>query len=213
MKTDDLISMLATGAEPIDLHVVERRYAVALAWGAAGAMLLMLLLLRVRPDLAEAVLLAKFWIKLGFVASLVGTSLFAVLRLSLPGARLGKVLPAIALPVVIMWAFAAYTLLSAEAPQRSALFFGETWKVCTLLIAMLSVPGFVAIMHAMQGLAPTRPRLAGFAAGLLSGAIAAMIYCIHCPEMEAPFIGFWYLLGMLVPAGVGAWIGPSLLRW
>lgn len=213
MKTEDLISLLATGAGAVEPHVAERRHAVALAWSAVGALLLMLVSLRVRPDLAEAVLLAKFWIKLGFVVSLAGASLFATMRLSRPGARLDNVLLAVALPVLIMWAFAAYTLWGAEAPQRSALFFGETWKTCPLLIAMLSAPGFIAIMRAMQGLAPTRPRLAGCAAGLLSGAIAALIYCLHCPEMEAPFIGFWYLLGMLIPASLGGWLGPFLLRW
>jgi hypothetical protein len=31
--------------------------------------------------------------------------------------------------------------------------------------------------------------------------------------MAAPFIGTWYLLGMLIPAAAGAMIGPRLLRW
>jgi hypothetical protein len=62
-------------------------------------------------------------------------------------------------------------------------------------------------------MAPTRPRAAGFVAGLLSGAIAATVYCLHCPEMGAPFIGFWYLPGMLVPALIGAWQGNTRLRW
>jgi len=39
------------------------------------------------------------------------------------------------------------------------------------------------------------------------------MYSLHCPEMEAPFIGFWYLLGMLIPTAVGALLGPRLLRW
>jgi hypothetical protein len=213
MKTEDLICMLAAGECAVEPHVAERRYMVALAWSVAGALFLMFLSLNVRPDLAEAALLAKFWIKAGFVLSLAAASLFAAICLSRPGTRLGKVLLALALPVLIMWAFSAFTLWGAEAAQRSTLFFGETWKVCPLLIAMLSAPGLIAVMRAMQGLAPTRPRLAGFAAGLLSGAVAALIYCLHCPEMEAPFIGFWYLLGMLIPAGVGAWLGAFFLRW
>jgi hypothetical protein len=31
--------------------------------------------------------------------------------------------------------------------------------------------------------------------------------------MTAPFIGVWYLLGMLIPSAVGALLGPRLLRW
>jgi len=39
------------------------------------------------------------------------------------------------------------------------------------------------------------------------------VYALHCPELAAPFIGLWYLLGVLIPAGIGALIGPRLLRW
>ena len=78
---------------------------------------------------------------------------------------------------------------------------------------MLSVPVFAAVTRTMKNLAPTRRRLAGFAAGLLSGAVAAVVYCLHCPEMGAPFIGFWYLLGALIPAGVGTLLGNTVLRW
>jgi len=213
MKTDDLISMLATGVDAVEAHVAERRYAKAIALGATGAAILMVLLLKIRADLLDAILLPMFWIKSGFVASLVGVGLFASMRLSRPGARLDWVPVSIAIPVVTMWVFAAYVLVAADPQQRSTLFFGETWNSCPFLIAMLSLPVFVANIWAMKGLAPTRLRLAGFSAGLLSGATAALVYCLHCPEMGAPFIGFWYLLGMLIPAGVGAWFGESLLRW
>jgi hypothetical protein len=108
---------------------------------------------------------------------------------------------------------AAAVLIRADAAQRSASFFGDTWNSCPFLIAMLSAPVFVAVVWVMRGLAPTRLRLAGAAAGLLSGAIGTMVYSVHCPEMAAPFIGFWYLLGMLIPTAVGTLLGPRLLRW
>jgi hypothetical protein len=54
--------------------------------------------------------------------------------------------------------------------------------------------------------------LAGAVAGLASGAAAA-VYCLHCPEMSAAFVGFWYLLGMLVPTVAGALLGPRVLAW
>ncbi|WP_413773191.1 NrsF family protein [Acidithiobacillus sp. HP-2] len=34
-----------------------------------------------------------------------------------------------------------------------------------------------------------------------------------CPEMGAPFIGTWYLLGILIPTVLGALLGETLLRW
>ena len=213
MNTDDLINLLATNAGPVKAHSARRRYTLSVACGTAGALALMLSLLRIRPDLAAAAHMPLFWLKVGFVLSLVVAGLFAVIRLSRPGARLDRVPVAIAAPLLAMWAIAVYVLIEADPQQRLGLFLGSTWKVCPLLIAILSIPVFIAVLWAMKGLAPTRPRLAGFSAGLLSGAIAALVYCLHCPELDAPFIGFWYVLGILIPAIVGTLLGRSLLRW
>lgn len=213
MKTEDLITMLATGAGPVEQAAAAQRYAVAIGWGAAGAMLLMLMLLQVRHDLGQALLQPMFWVKVGFVSCLAAGSLFAALRLSRPGAEINWVPVTLALPVLGIWAIAALTLIEAEPIERSKLFYGDTWKSCPLLIAVLSIPVFAAVLRTMKDLAPTRPQLAGFAAGLLSGSVAAVVYCLHCPEMGAPFVGFWYMLGMLIPAGVGALLGNSVLRW
>jgi hypothetical protein len=48
---------------------------------------------------------------------------------------------------------------------------------------------------------------------LLAGATGALVYTLHCPELAAPFLAVWYLLGMLVPAAVGLLLGSRLLRW
>ena len=213
MKTGDLVTMLATGAGAVPPNQAARRYAAAVGFGALGAALLMAVLLGPRHDLATAVLLPMFWVKLAFVAAFAAASLLAALRLSRPGLRLAWVPGALAAPVLAIWLLAAVVLARADAPQRTVLFFGETWNSCPLLIAMLSAPVFVAVVWAMKGLAPTRLRLAGAAAGLLSGAIGTLVYCLHCPELDAPFIGFWYLAGMLIPTAVGALLGPRLLRW
>jgi len=213
VKTDDLISMLATGDSRVAGPTAGQRYAMAGGLGAIGAAVLMLVLLQLRHDLLQALSLPMFWVKIGFVVSLAGASLFAVLRLSRPGTSLDGVTLILALPVLTIWAIAAYSLIDADPGERSRLFFGDTWAVCPLLIALLSAPVYLGIFRVMQDMAPTRPRVAGFAAGLLSGAIAATVYCLHCPEMGAPFVGFWYLLGMLIPALIGTWQGNTRLRW
>ena len=213
MRTDDLVTILATGAGVVQPNQVLRRYATALGWGTLGAALLMVTLIGPHPDLAAVVLLPMFWVKLAFAACLVAASLLTALRLSRPGLRLAWVPGALAAPVLAIWLLAAVVLTRADAAQRTALFFGDTWNTCPFLIAMLSAPVFVAVVWAMKGLGPTRLRLAGAAAGLLAGAVGALVYSLHCPELEAPFIGFWYLLGMLIPTTVGALLGPRLLRW
>ena len=213
MKTDDLVTMLAAGAGPVESGATTRRYATALGWGAFGATLLMAILLGVRPDLAEAVRLPMFWLKLAFPGCLAAGALYAVARLSRPGVQLGRVSAALAAPVLAMWLLAAFALMTAAAGEREELIFGSTWNECPQWIAMLSLPVFVAAMWAMKGLAPTRLALAGAAGGLLAGAVGTLIYALHCPEMEAPFLATWYLLGMLIPTAAGALIGPRLLRW
>lgn len=76
----------------------------------------------------------------------------------------------------------------------------------------LQEPGFLAIVKAVGGLAPTRLRLAGASAGLLAGATATVAYCLHCLEMGVPFWAVWYVLGMAIPTAAGALLGPKMIR-
>jgi hypothetical protein len=213
MKTDDLVTMLATGADTVEPDALTRRYATAIGWGAFGATLLMAILLGVRDDLGRAALQPMFWVKLVYVISIAMASLFVLSRLSRPGSSMAGVAPALAAPLILIWALAAIALTGASTTERESLLFGRTWASCPFLIATLSVPVFVAVTWAMKELAPTRLGLAGGAVGLASGAIGAIVYSLHCQEMGAPFLATWYLLGMLIPAVIGTLLGPRLLRW
>ncbi len=213
MNTNDLVTLLATGEGAVSGHAAPRRYAAALALGMAAAVLLMLGLLGVRHDLAEAMRQPMFWAKCCYAAVLLLASLLAVLRLSRPGANLDRVPLALSAPVLAMWGLASVALAGAAPEQRLVMLLGRTWDVCPFFIALLSTPTFVASLWTMRSLAPTRLSLAGAAAGLLSGSVGALVYCLHCPEMGAPFIGTWYLLGILIPAAAGALLGRFVLRW
>jgi hypothetical protein len=213
MNTDELVRMLATGNSAVPVAGAGERYALALGWGAFAATLAMALALGVRPDLAEAALRPMFWAKLAWPAALAAAALVAALRLSRPGARLARVPLALTITVLSMWGLAGMSLASSEPAEWPGLFFGATWRSCPLLIASLSAPLLAAALWAMRGLAPTRLALAGAAAGLLAGGCGALVYALHCPELAAPFLGVWYLAGMLIPAAVGALAGPAILKW
>jgi len=213
LKTEDLVTMLATGAVAVDRNSASRRYLLALVFGVLGSGMLMAAMLGVRPDLATAVRLPMFWVKFVFVAVLALAGGVVTWRLSHPGSRVAWTPCGVVAPVIVMWVLAAYVLASADPTQRYDLIYGRTSAYCPFLVAMLAVPVFVAVTWAMHGLAPTHLRLAGGAAGSVSGALGAVVYTLHCPEMAAPFVGLWYLLGILIPTVVGVLLGPRLLRW
>lgn len=213
MRTDELIGLIARNAPPVAPGASARRFALAIGVGLAGAALVMAWRLGMNPDLAAAMRLPLFWLKVGFVAVVLAASALAAGRLATPGRRLGRVSAAIAAPVVALWLIAAVMLLQAPASVRADLVLGSTWRVCAFNIVMLSAPAFAATVWAMKGLAPTRLRLAGAGAGLLAAATGTLVYTLHCPEIAPPFIGVWYVLGMLIPTAAGAAAGPRLLRW
>ncbi len=212
MKTDELIAFLANGTIAVE-PVGARRLVTGCGWGLAGTILLMALLLGVRPDLANAAHLPMFWAKL-LMPALAGGLAFHLLRqLAIPGNRITVAPFALGLLLLIAVAGAAVALAGTPAGERVALVLGSTWKTCVLNITVLSLPLLVAGFLAIRGMAPTRPVLAGGTAGILAGATAAAVYALHCPEMTAPFLGIWYVLGVAVPTAIGAVLGKPLLQW
>lgn len=213
MKTDDLINMLANGPDVSAPTLPVRRFILLAVFGLVASTGMMLTFLGLRPNLDELLMMPSFWIKMAFVISLALVGWVASARMSTPGAQVTMLPLLIAIPVLLMWAVAAIVLMHAEPGERARLFWGHTWRYCPFLIAALSLPLFVAVLRIMRNLAPVRLRLAGATAGFVAAATAAVVYSLHCPEIEAPFVSFWYLIGMLIPTVIGALIGPRVLRW
>jgi hypothetical protein len=205
--------MLSSGPDVAVVARPTRATVWPLLVGLLVSVALMLVVLGPRPDLAGAALLPAFWMKLVFSATLAGAGWLAAQRLSLPGTRTSMLPLYLGWPVLLLWLMAGVLLLPASPELRAELFWGRTWRYCPVLITLLSLPVFVAALRVMRGWAPTRLRLAGAAAGLAAGATAAVVYCLHCPEMSAVFVGSWYLLGILIPTALGAVVGPQALTW
>ncbi|MEO6363041.1 MAG: DUF1109 domain-containing protein [Caldimonas sp.] len=213
MKTSELISMLASGPVAAGGHVTERRLGAAVAAGAVLSAALVALLLGPRQDMAAAVLLPGFWIKLAFPVGLAMAALAATCRLARPGMALGSAGWFLATPLLVVVALGVAGVLAAPAGSRGALVQGHSAMACLASIVLLALPVGGLTLMALRTLAPTRPSVAGACAGLLAGAVAASVYAFHCDEMAAPFIAVWYLLGIAVPTAIAAALGPRLLRW
>lgn len=213
MKTDELIHLLAADGQPVRSAAIEQRMAVASAVGVAGAAVLMLALFGLRPDLGATLVVPMFWGKLVFAAALAAGGIALLRRMARPGLATGAAAAWLAVPPLVLWALALWALAQAPAAERMPLVLGSTWRTCPFNIAALSVPAFVAGFWALRGAAPTRLAWAGAGIGLLAGALGALVYALHCPEMAAPFLAVWYVAGMALPTAVGAVLGPRLLRW
>ena len=213
MRTDELIHLLATDDRPVQRNAIEQRFVVAALAGIAGAGVLMLSLFGLRPDLLATMALPMFWGKLVFAAALAAAGLALLRRMARPGMALGHAALWLALPPLVLWAMALWALSQVSAAERMPLILGSTWRTCPFNIAALSVPAFVAGFWALKGAAPTRLVWTGAGAGLLAGALGALVYALHCPEMVTPFLAVWYVAGMAIPTALGAVLGPRLLRW
>lgn len=213
MNTEAWIGALASNVTPVDPRAPRRRLALAAAAGLAFAVPLVLWLLGRNPDLAGDLQQPAAWIKWGFVVAVAAASAAWLARAARPAARTGPVLIALAAVFAALWSVAAIQLMNAAPPQRAELLMGSSWRTCPVSIALLSLPALALLLAAVRTLAPTRPVAAGAATGLLAGALATLGYLLHCPELAAPFVATWYVLGMGVPAVLGALLGARVLRW
>ncbi|SNR59914.1 hypothetical protein SAMN05192560_0029 [Methylobacillus rhizosphaerae] len=213
MKTDELIKMLATGVSPVRSLMAEKLIGMALLAGSVISLILLWMIYGIRPDLGEVSTSVAFWMKLGVPLASVGIGLVLIFILAHPGKRPGIGYWALVIPVAVLWAWAIWTWAAADPGIRPELLWGKTWKVCILNITFLALPVGAAILFALRRLAPTRPVLTGAIAGWCAGGAGASVYALHCPEMAAPFLAVWYVLGMMVPSAIMAYLGHRCLRW
>ncbi|MBI5718759.1 MAG: DUF1109 domain-containing protein [Burkholderiales bacterium] len=211
MKTDALIELLARGAGPAPRAVAARRLWPAAALGLALSALLALTLFGPIPASMYATPVP--WMKLAYAGTLAAAAGWLTARLARPVARLQ--VPRLAVPAVIgvMGLLGLLVLMAAPSGDRWVVLLGYSWRTCPRSILALSLPALAAVLWAVRGLAPTRPRAAGFAAGLLAGAVGALGYALSCPEVSAAFVAVWYTLGIGLTGALGALLGPHVLRW
>lgn len=213
MRREELIDTLSADLKPVGPYAVERRVMAGLAVGMAAGLALLVVWLGLRPDLVEAVRTGMFWIKLAYTLAIGVTAMILACGLARPDcpARASLIVALAPLGVVAIWA--AAEIVQAPGADRLRLWLGSSWMVCPLRIMVISAPAFFGALWAFRRFAPTRLRLAGFAAGLAAGGAGASVYALACQESTVAFLATWYTLGVLAVAGLGALVGPRVLRW
>lgn len=213
MDIDSLVDRLASDVKPVPRGIVGRRIALGILAGGLATILLIVMTIGINPNLADAASSYPFWVKWIYALSLGVVAVSAVCRIARPEARLPQWLWLAGLPVLVLAAIGVFEMSRVPPTHWLAMWLGESWYTCPWLVLTLAMPIFFGLLWSFRKLAPTDLRGAGAVAGLAAGAIAAMLYCLHCPEMSAIFVLTWYTLGILLAAAVGALLGPRVLRW
>jgi hypothetical protein len=212
MKTDDFIRSLTQ-----DLATPPPRLGARLALGVgigfAVAAAVFFAVLGPRPDIAQAVMWPRFDFKFVVTLSLAAASLFLVLRLARPAAELRSAGLAMRLVLVLLMTGVGYELLTLPSVWWRTVAVGKNSMVCLPAIPALAVPLLIGALIALRSGAPTRPALAGAAAGLLAGGLAATLYASHCTDDSPLFVAIWYSMAVGIVTAAGAIAGRIVLRW
>jgi hypothetical protein len=213
MKTDALIERLSEDTGPVQRSAAAVTLALAACAGIAASFALMWLWLGIRPDLAAAMETRPYWMKFFYTLLFAVSGFWTVERLARPGARSRKQMMLEALPFAVLAALALARLALAPPEARMPMMMGKSSDVCPWRIVILSLPILAGALYGLRRLAPTRPMIAGAAAGLFAGAAGAFVYAFHCDESAMAFVAVWYTFGIAVAGLIGAAAGRLLLRW
>ena len=210
METDALIRMLARDPE-VKGPQMQTWLAISIAAGLAYSVLAILAVAGARLGFVE---------HLGWVAAKAGLSLlFALaaipllLRLARPGRGTGAWLALLGVLLVGCVMTVGGSLASTAEGERMFALTGGAFPICAVIIPTMATPTAAMLFLWLRKQAPTRPALAGLAAGVLAGALAAMAYALNCPVDSAAFVAMWYPLAISACAAAGALVGRFALRW
>ncbi len=210
MNTNELINVLSADAQRSPL--LGRSWTITLCLGFLAAFLLMTVTIELRPDLLQVILTWRFLAKLALGLSLALVSLVMARQVSRPEAGsvsfwLG------AIPLVVMCQASLAEVILVPASEWWPRMVGSNALFCLSYIPILSLPPLAITLVTMRHGATTKPALAGAVAGLLSGALGATAYALHCDDDSPFFVALWYSIGIACVSGLGSLIARRMLRW
>lgn len=211
MKTENLIAALAADnrkEQPPRLVLW-----AALLLALAAVVLVVRVTLGFRDDLLQSLgePLSVMRFVLTAALGLLGVRLALILARP-EGRSLARLWP-VAIPAAVALGLLAWAYVSTPADGRQMALVGKTMVTCLVMIPLLSVLPVAAIMVGLRKGATTTPALAGFAAGLGGGGLAAMAYALHCIEDSPLFYVTWYGLAIGGVTAASTLVGARVLRW
>jgi hypothetical protein len=212
METDQLIRTLAADndhhARPVGLVL-----ALALLAAAPVSLVMFFASLGVRPDVMTAMHNPFFDLKFAVTLALAVSAIAIGLHLSRPEASLRGWAWLLLIPAgLLVGGIASEMMLPQRLPMMTRLV-GNNSRTCLAAIPLMSLPLLAAALVGLRHGAPTRPKVTGAIAGLLSAGLAATLYASHCTDDSPLFVATWYTLAAALVTAVGALAGPRVLRF
>ncbi|APO73121.1 hypothetical protein AM571_CH00266 [Rhizobium etli 8C-3] len=211
MKTDDLISLLAQDA-PIRMRLGPLLVG-ALLIGVAVSTALLLSAVGIRPDMASAIETARVLFKVVVTLTLAVAACGLVFRIGRPGVPLWLSSLALFVPLILLVTGAAAELSVTPQDAWETAMLGRNASFCLFFIPVLSLAPLAGFLWALKSGAAESPGLAGAAAGLAAGGIAAALYAWHCTDDSPLFVAVWYTTAIAAVTAIGALIGSRYLKW
>lgn len=209
--TDDLIERLASDLKPVRPMALQRLLLGAVLLSGVAAIVAMLALLGMRPDMADASVTMIYWTKFIYTLALALLGLAATIVLARPDGRTRW--PWLAGLALLALLVIGAVVQMARAEDMMPMIMGTSIQRALTFVPIFALPVLLASLYALRRLAPRSPTLAGFAAGIMSGATSAWIYAFACTETGMMFLALWYTLAILLVGLAGALLGRFLLRW
>jgi hypothetical protein len=213
MKTDDLISAIVEDDKASPRPSVAGRVSVALTFGGLVAAALFAIVLGIRPDIGSAIQTWRFLAKLAVVLACFASALWSTAQLARPDADHRKVIAVLAVAPALLALAVGSELMASTAATWPARAIGSNSPICLMAIPLLSAATLAALLVAMRAGAARSPRTAGAVAGLLSAALAASLYAVHCVDDSPLFVALWYTPAAAMVVLLGATVGSRALRW
>ncbi len=210
-KTENLIQKLAQEAgtqRAIDSHSTGRILLLASALSIVVAIAMVVVLIGIRTDLIDVAHRASLSFKIASTLLLACGGFIFVKWTAEPSTS--------APPYIALLPGAGLLALGAVTDKSGLSILGASnisVPACVGAILMLSLPALFFILGALKTGAPTRPSIAGAAAGLLSGTLGAAAYVLACKNDGGLFVAVWYGAAILMMTGLGAVVGRRALAW
>jgi hypothetical protein len=211
MKIDQLVDQLTENLQPVRPVMRPFQLVVLFLFISIFTIGLGLTVFHFRPDVSAQLSRVNYWIDLLLPFVVMIGAFFLIGRLSVPGRRLGDVLPKVwqALFIGLM----SFEIVRAFWAGRSAemVGFDPAGLKCSILVLLLALVPSAGMAFMVIKRAPTRPLIVGLLvaiAGLGAGEVAI---ALHCPIDNSIHIALWHFV---LPVGVGALFGALVgSRW